>query len=118
MDKASEALLALKPVAFRYKKDIDPNAYRSSDLMAEQVEKVNPTSSFATTKATLHRSLRSGERDVAKRVPQRAPQSRGTRKAIIAQTAGADCSLSLRDSQKVSAQLEACRPAPHVVDNP
>ena len=24
MDKASEALLALKPVTFRYKKDIDP----------------------------------------------------------------------------------------------
>ena len=30
MDKASEALLALKPVTFRYKKEIDPQAYRSS----------------------------------------------------------------------------------------
>ena len=30
MDKASEALFALKPVAFRYKKDIDPANTRSS----------------------------------------------------------------------------------------
>jgi hypothetical protein len=29
MDKASEALLALKPVTFRYKKEIDPEASRS-----------------------------------------------------------------------------------------
>jgi len=32
MNNASEALFALKPVAFRYKKDIDPQAHRSSDL--------------------------------------------------------------------------------------
>ena len=30
MDKASEALFALKPVTFRYKKEIDPKAPRSS----------------------------------------------------------------------------------------
>ena len=30
MDKASEALFALKPVTFRYKKEIDPKASRSS----------------------------------------------------------------------------------------
>jgi hypothetical protein len=32
MDDVSEALFLLKPVAFRYKKEIDPVAYRSSDL--------------------------------------------------------------------------------------
>ena len=33
MDKASEAILALQPVTFRYKKEIDPTrAFRSSDL--------------------------------------------------------------------------------------
>jgi hypothetical protein len=31
MDKASEAVLALKPVTFRYKKEIDAKGNRSSD---------------------------------------------------------------------------------------
>jgi hypothetical protein len=42
MDKASEALFALKPVAFRYKKDIDPARTPQLGLVAEDVEKVNP----------------------------------------------------------------------------
>jgi hypothetical protein len=43
MDKASEAILALKPVTFRYKKDLDPNCIPQFGLVAEDVEKVNPT---------------------------------------------------------------------------
>src|SRR5207247_10498665 len=42
MDKASEALLALKPVTFRYKKEIDPQGTPQFGLVAEEVEKVNP----------------------------------------------------------------------------
>ncbi len=42
MDKASEAILALKPVTFRYKKDLDPAGIPQFGLVAEQVEKVNP----------------------------------------------------------------------------
>src|SRR5205807_379484 len=42
MDKASEAILALKPVTFRYKKDVDPEGIPQFGLVAEQVEKVNP----------------------------------------------------------------------------
>jgi hypothetical protein len=42
MDKASEALFALKPVAFRYKKNIDPAGTSQLGLVAEDVEKVNP----------------------------------------------------------------------------
>jgi hypothetical protein len=42
MDKASEALLSLKPVTFRYKKDIDPVGISQFGLVAEEVEKVNP----------------------------------------------------------------------------
>jgi len=42
MDKASEALLALKPVTFRYKKELDPEAKSQFGLVAEEVEKVNP----------------------------------------------------------------------------
>ena len=42
MDKASEVLLALKPVTFRYKKGIDPQGIPQFGLVAEEVEKVNP----------------------------------------------------------------------------
>jgi Chaperone of endosialidase len=42
MDKASEAVLALKPVTFRYKEEIDPEKMPQFGLVAEEVEKVNP----------------------------------------------------------------------------
>jgi hypothetical protein len=42
MDKASEAILALKPVTFRYKHDLDPAGIPQFGLVAEQVDKVNP----------------------------------------------------------------------------
>jgi Chaperone of endosialidase len=42
MDKASEAILALRPVSFRYKKEIDPQGIPQFGLVAEEVEKVNP----------------------------------------------------------------------------
>ena len=42
MDKASEAILALKPVIFRYKKEIEPNAAIMFGLIAEDVESVAP----------------------------------------------------------------------------
>ncbi|PYL27280.1 MAG: hypothetical protein DMF39_11420 [Verrucomicrobia bacterium] len=42
MNKASDALFALKPVTFRYKKEIDPAGISQLGLVAEDVEKVNP----------------------------------------------------------------------------
>ena len=42
MDKASEAILALKPVTFRYKHELDPDGIPQFGLVAEEVEKVNP----------------------------------------------------------------------------
>jgi len=42
MGKSSEALLALQPVTFRYKKEIDPTGTPQLGLVAEDVEKVNP----------------------------------------------------------------------------
>jgi trimeric autotransporter adhesin len=42
MDKASEAILALKPVTFRYKKELDPDGNAQFGLVAEEVEKVDP----------------------------------------------------------------------------
>ena len=42
MDRASEAILALKPVTFRYKHELDPAGIPQFGLVAEQVEKVDP----------------------------------------------------------------------------
>jgi uncharacterized coiled-coil protein SlyX len=42
MDTASEAILALQPVTFRYKHELDPDGVPQFGLVAEQVEKVNP----------------------------------------------------------------------------
>ena len=42
MGSASEAILALRPVTFRYKEEIDPKALPQYGLIAEEVEKVSP----------------------------------------------------------------------------
>jgi hypothetical protein len=42
MDKASEAILALQPVTFRYKKNFDPTGTAQFGLIAEDVAKANP----------------------------------------------------------------------------
>jgi len=42
MDDASETILALQPVTFHYKKDLDPEAIPQFGLVAEQVAKVDP----------------------------------------------------------------------------
>jgi hypothetical protein len=39
--KASEAIFALKPVTFRYKKELDPKGTQQFGLVAEEVEKVD-----------------------------------------------------------------------------
>jgi hypothetical protein len=41
LGETSEALFSLKPVAFRYKKEIDPTGKSHFGLVAEDVEKVN-----------------------------------------------------------------------------
>jgi len=42
MERISEALFALKPVTFHYKKEIDPAGMQQFGLVAEDVEKINP----------------------------------------------------------------------------
>jgi hypothetical protein len=42
MDAASEVILSLKPVTFRYKHELDPEGIPQFGLVAEEVEKVNP----------------------------------------------------------------------------
>jgi hypothetical protein len=110
MDKASEALLALKPVTFRYKKDIDPDSIPQFGLVAEEVAKINPnlvtrdakgdvyTVRYEAVNAMLLNEFLKEHRKVER-----------LEKQIEALTTGL---------QKVSAQLEASKPAPQVVNNP
>jgi len=42
MNKASETILSLQPVTFRYKKELDPAGIPQLGLVAEDVEKVKP----------------------------------------------------------------------------
>jgi hypothetical protein len=42
MEKASGAILMLKPVTFRYEKELDPEGVPQFGLVAEDMEKVNP----------------------------------------------------------------------------
>ena len=124
MDKASEAILALKPVTFRYKHELDPEGIPQFGLVAEEVEKVNPDLVVRDDEGkALHRALRSGERDVAQRVPQRAPRESQELKSTVAQqqkdieALTAQLKEQAAQIQKVSAQLEASKPAPQVVNN-
>ena len=123
MDKASEALFALKPVTFRYKKEIDPAGKPQLGLVAEEVEKVNPdlvvrdkegkpySVRYDQVNAMLLNEFLKEHRKVEE---QRHSKDR---------IAGADQRNSkqmkrLARIQKVSAQLETSKPAPQVVNNP
>ena len=131
MDQTSEAILALKPVTFRYKKEIDRKGIPQFGLVAEDVEKVNPdlvsrdprdgkvyTVRYDAVNAMLlneflkeHRTVQELKSTVARQDAMAAEQG----KEIKALTA----SLKEQASQirKVSAQLEASKPAPQMVVN-
>ena len=81
MDKASEALFALKPVSFRYKREIDPTRSPDFGLIAEDVATVNPDLVARDEEGEIvHRSLRGGQCDVAQRVSQGTSQKSRNRK--------------------------------------
>jgi len=123
MDKASEAILALKPVTFHYKQEVDPKGIPQFGLVAEEVEKVNPdlvarddqgkpyTVRYEAVNAMLlneflkeHRTVQELKSAAAKQEATIAHQQ----KQIEALTAGL---------QKVSAQVEVSKPAPRTVLN-
>ncbi len=121
MDKASEALLALKPVTFRYKKEIDPAGRSQFGLVAEEVEMVNPdlvvrdkegriySVRYDQVNAMLLNEFLKEHRKVEQLTKDFESKLAEQQKQIERLTAGL---------QKVSAQLEASKPAPQVVNNP
>jgi hypothetical protein len=126
MDRASEAILALKPVTFHYKSDATGTP--QFGLIAEEVAEVNPdlvvrdetgeiyTVRYDAVNAMLlneflkeHRTLQEQKAIVAQLKQDFQSRLAEQQKQIEALTAS---------FQKVSAQLEASKPAPHVVNNP
>jgi hypothetical protein len=126
MDQSSEAILALKPVTFHYKNDT--KGIPQFGLIAEEVEKVNPdlvvrdkngeiyTVRYDAVNAMLlneflkeHRKVQELKSTVAKQEAIIAQQQKG----MEAVTARLDQQAA--QIQKVSAQLEASKPAPQVV---
>ena len=65
MNKASEAIYALKPVSFRYHKQYDRTQTIAFGLIAEEVAEVNPDLVGRNRRRTARiRSLRADQRDV------------------------------------------------------
>ena len=131
MDKASEAILSLRPVTFRYKPELDPEGVPQFGLVAEEVKKVDPdlvardergkpyTVRYDAVNAMLLNEFLKEHREVGEQGDQMTDL-----KAIVAeqqkeiQALTASLKAQAAQIQKVSDQLELSRPAPRtVVDN-
>jgi uncharacterized coiled-coil protein SlyX len=123
MGTISEALLGLKPVTFRYRKEIDPAGTPQLGLVAEDVEKVSPdlvvrdkegkpySVCYDQVNAMLLNEFLKEHREVAELKSTVAEQGKGM-EAMAAQLKEQASQI-----QKVSAQLEASKPAPQTVKN-
>ena len=128
MDKTSEAILALKPVSFQYTSD--SKGTPQFGLIAEEVAKVNPdlvvrnrndeiySVRYEAVNAMLlneflkeHRTVQDLKSTVAKQEATIAQQQRGM-DAVTARL-----NEQAAQIQKVSARIEAGRPATQVVNN-
>jgi uncharacterized coiled-coil protein SlyX len=137
MGNASEAILALKPVTFRYKKEIDPERTPEFGLVAEQVETVNPdlvardaegkvyTVRYDAVNAMLlneflkeHRKVQEQEATIAELKSVAAKQETiNAQQQREVKALAATLKEQASQIQKVSAQLELNKPAPQMVLN-
>jgi Chaperone of endosialidase len=116
MDQASEALFALKPVTFRYKKEIDPDGRPQFGLVAEEVEKVNPDlvvrdkegKPYSVRYEQVNAMLLNEFLKEHKAVQELRNEIAALTSTVKEQAA---------QIQKVSAQVEASKSAPQVVLN-
>jgi hypothetical protein len=124
MDKTSEAILALKPVTFRYKRELDPDGILQFGLVAEQVEKVNPdlvvrdadgkvmTVRYEAVNAMLLNEFLKEHRNVSEQQSTIAEL-----KTTVAQQQKQIEALTVT-LQKVSDRVALTKPAPKFVANP
>jgi hypothetical protein len=125
MEKASEAIFALKPVTFRYKHELDADGIPQFGLVAEDVEKINPdlvardergkpyTVRYEAVNAMLLNEFLKEHKAFVEE--QRKVQEQGATIARLEQQIEALTS----GLQKVTAQLEVRKPVPQTaVSNP
>jgi hypothetical protein len=114
MDKASEAILALKPVTFRYKHNLDPEGIPQFGLVAEDVEKINPdlvvldeqAKPYAVRYEAVNAMLLNGFLKEHRKNESQEAQIARLEKQVEALTAGL---------QKMSARLEVSKAATQTV---
>jgi hypothetical protein len=123
MAKASEAILSLQPVTFRYTKALDPEAIPQFGLVAEQVAKVDPdlvardnqgkpyTVRYEAVNAMVLNEFLKEHR----KVEQQGTQI-GQLEATVAKLQSALEKQAVQ-LQKVNDRLEAPPPAPRLVEN-
>ncbi len=134
MGNASEAILALRPVSFRYKKDIDPLGIPEFGLVAEEVAAVNPdlvvrdkngkiyTVRYDAVNAMLlneflkeHRKVEKQDTTISQLKSTVAQQQKDFQATVAQLTKRLDEQAS--QIQKVSARLEVSKAAPQTVLN-
>ena len=120
MDKASEAILALKPVTFKYNSDV--NGRTQYGLVAEDVAQVNPdlvvrrNGEVSTVRYEQVNAMLLNEFLKEHKKVEEQQASIGQLKSEM-QTMVAQLKEQAAQIQKVSAQLEVNKPAPQVVTN-
>ncbi len=128
MDEASEAILSLQPVTFRYKKELDPHSIPQFGLVAEQVEKVDPnlvardeegkvyTVRYEAVNAMLLNEFLKAHRKIAEQSGQIAKQDSKVQ-TLEATVARLELALKAQETQiqRVSEQIKTRAPAPRVV---
>ena len=123
MDKASEAIHALKPVTFRYKQELDPASIPQFGLVAEEVEKVNPDLVARDNQGKVYTVRYEGVNAMLLNEFLKEHREVQEQKATITQLKDSVKVLaaSLKEQasqiQKVSAELELRRPAPQTALN-
>jgi hypothetical protein len=116
MNNTSEALFSLKPVTFRYKRDIDPDRKGQFGLVAEDVEKINPDlvvrdkegKPYSVRYEQVNAMLLNEFLKAHRKMEDQEATIVGLQKQVEALTAGL---------QKVSAQIEASKPGARTVLN-
>ena len=126
MDDASERILSLRPVTFHYK--ADPSGMPQFGLIAEEVAKVNPalvlpdkegkpyTVRYDAVNAMLLNEFLKEHRTVEEQGATIAQLKQDFQSRLSVQQKQIEALTN--DLQKVSAQLQASKPAPQVAKNP
>ena len=130
MDKASEAILGLKPVTFRYKPALDAHGTPQFGLVAEQVEKIDPAlvvrdgqgKAYTVRYDAVNAMLLNEFLKQHRRVDEQSANIDQLKSTIARQareiaTLNDDLRKQASQIQKVSAQIDATRPGPQVVEN-